>query len=247
MGIRTWLGRRALGTWLKLAALVALVLAIGLPIWWLREPDEIAAYERGAPKSWSKLRKERAELGKRAVAHRWVSLSEVPVDVQLAVVTGEDVGFLFHDGIELLEMQQAVEDWWEHGDELRGASTITQQLAKNLFLSEERSFLRKLVEARYAYWLEKRLGKRRILELYLNIVELAPGTLGVDAGARHYFGVGVGQLTDDQGAQLAATIPSPLKHNPETKSRAWVARYNAIQSRMAQYGNVRQRLAALSR
>jgi monofunctional biosynthetic peptidoglycan transglycosylase len=237
--------RRSWRTWFLLAVIGLGGLIIGGPIWWLSEPEGIGAFEQGAPRTWSKLEAEQALRGKHAIAHSWVNLSDVSVDVQLAVVSGEDAGFLFHNGIEINEMRAALHDWWEEGEELRGASTITQQLAKNLFLSEERSLWRKLREARYAWWMERRLGKRRILELYLNIVELAPGVLGIQAGAKHYYGVGASELSATQGAELAAAIPSPLKHNPETRTRPWQIRYDAIRERMAVFDNVRHRLAAL--
>jgi monofunctional glycosyltransferase len=173
-------------------------------------------------------------------------LSLTPIDLQLAVVSGEDVSFLFHDGVDTDAMREALSEWLEAGEALRGASTITQQLAKNLFLSGDRSFLRKLKEARYARWLETDLGKRRILELYLNIVELGTQTFGVEAGAQRYFGVSVMALSADQAAQLAAAIPSPLKHNPATQTRAFGVRYRAIKERMARFGNVRRALAQLA-
>jgi len=229
--------------WLLLLG-CAVGVALGVA-WWFTPPTEILAYSKGPPPTWSKLRREQALLpeGPPALQPSFVPLTAVAVDLQLAVLAGEDIGFLGHGAWDQEAVREAVEQWLE-GGRLRGASTLAQQLAKNLFLSEDRSFIRKLLEARYAFWLEKTLGKQRVLELYLNIVELGDGLFGVEDAARHYFGRAAAALDVDQAAALAATIPSPLKHNPETRTRAWRGRYAIIRERMATYESIRQRLSA---
>lgn len=118
-------------------------------------------------------------------------------------------------------------------------------LAKNLYLSNERSWLRKLREARLARWLERELGKRRILELYLNVIEFGDGLLGVEAAARHYYSTGTNRLTAAQAAGLAATIPAPHTSNPATATRAWGNRRDIIEQRMEQAEWLRRRLESL--
>ncbi|RYF39235.1 MAG: hypothetical protein EOO38_23595, partial [Cytophagaceae bacterium] len=122
--------------------------------------------------------------------------------------------------------------WVQGKRQLRGASTISQQLAKNLFLSNERSWWRKVDELRLAWWLERELSKRRLFELYINIIELGPETYGVEAAARMYFGRPAADLNVDEAAGLAAGIPGPLTANPKTRTRAWQLRKQAITQHM---------------
>jgi monofunctional glycosyltransferase len=234
--------------WLRWGLRVVVIAALAgilFALWWFTPPREILQYEKGAPHAWAKLNRAEGEGAQPAVHLRpaFSPLSSISVDLQLAVLAGEDIGFFQHGPWDPGAIREALADWWQRGERLRGASTISQQLAKNLFLNEERSPWRKLREARYAYWLEDKLGKWRCLELYLNIVELGDGLFGVEAAARHYFGVSAAALGDDQAAALAASIPAPLRHNPETRSPAWRARYERILARLSQYQNVRAHLA----
>ena len=159
------------------------------------------------------------------------------------VIIGEDSRFPTHHGIDLAEIADAlgVDDahgvWsaagaaWRHRDRLRGASTITQQLAKNLYLSASRNPLRKVKEAATALRLELALSKDRILELYLNVAEWGPGIWGVDAASRAYFGVPASRLTQEQAADLAATLPHPRTSNPTFRPERTLARRNLILAR----------------
>ena len=171
-----------------------------------------------------------------------------------AVTTGEDARFWTHHGIDYVELRSAIGykrptfDWhskpdrtelwrslaktWSNRDSLRGASTITQQLAKNLYLSPSRSPLRKLKEAVTSYRLEEELGKRRILELYLNVAELGPGVWGVEAASERYYNRPARRLTASQAAALAATLPFPLSSNPKYKPARMRRRQNLILRRM---------------
>jgi monofunctional biosynthetic peptidoglycan transglycosylase len=159
------------------------------------------------------------------------------------VIIGEDSRFHTHHGLDFEEIRDAlgvdpragfgvaVRTIWKRRDRLRGASTITQQLAKNLYLSPSRNPLRKLKEAATALRLEAALSKERILELYLNIVELGPGVWSVPAASLHYFGVPPGDLTETQAAALAATLPFPLSSNPAYRSARMLHRRDLILAR----------------
>jgi len=159
------------------------------------------------------------------------------------VIIAEDSRFRTHHGVDLAEVADAlhlndargfwpvVRETWRHRDRLRGASTLTQQLAKNLYLSPSRSPFRKVKEAATALRLEAALPKDRILELYLNVVEWGPGIWGVDAASHAYFGVLPSRLTDEQAAELAATLPHPRSSNPTFRPERMLARRNLILAR----------------
>jgi monofunctional biosynthetic peptidoglycan transglycosylase len=187
-------------------------------------------------------------------SYRPVPLDSIAPAMADAVTTGEDARFWTHNGIDYVELRTAigyrratfdwhskpdrtelwravVKTWSKHGA-LRGASTITQQLAKNLYLSPSRSPLRKLKEAVTSYRLERALGKRRILELYLNVAELGPGVWGVEAASRRYYDRPARRLTASQAAALAATLPFPLSSNPTYKPARMRRRQNLILRRM---------------
>lgn len=165
------------------------------------------------------------------IDYRPVGLAEIPESVRRAVLVSEDAGFYGHEGIDWQELREAIREAVDEREAPRGASTISQQLARNLFLSPDRSFLRKLREAFIAKRLERALTKDRILELYLNVIEFGPGLFGVDAAARRYFGVGISAVGQFRSAQLAATIPSPLRHNPATDTRTFRWRTDLIYRR----------------
>ena len=174
--------------------------------------------------------------GKTRVLYQPVPLSQIAPAMRAAVLVSEDHRFYVHGGIDYqairealgyrrddftwsnprdrLELRRAMGNAWSRRNKIRGASTITQQLAKNLYLSPSRNPLRKVKEALTAWRLESALEKERILELYLNVVEFGPGIWGVEAASRTYFGKPAKRLTDAEAALLAATLPSPLKANP---------------------------------
>ena len=148
---------------------------------------------------------------------RWVPLAAISNYLREAVVDSEDARFYDHDGFDGIETTAALTQALEKGHLGRGASTLTQQLAKNLWLGEERSLLRKLREALLARRLEA-LGKERVLELYLNVVEWGDGVWGADAAARTWFGKPAAQLQPEEAAILAAMLPAPRKRNPRHPS-----------------------------
>ncbi|HKI06014.1 MAG TPA: monofunctional biosynthetic peptidoglycan transglycosylase [Thermoanaerobaculia bacterium] len=170
---------------------------------------------------------------KKEVEWKWVPYSRISSNLKRAVVVSEDIRFFSHDGFDDTEIKAALQDAWEDKELPRGASTITQQLAKNLFLSASYNPLRKVKEAILTRQLEKKLEKRRILELYLNVAELGRGIYGAEAAARHYYGKSTASLTERQAAELAASLPRPKTWHPGVKSRSYQRKVRAIQRRMA--------------
>ena len=146
--------------------------------------------------------------------YRWVPLEEISADAGRAVVVSEDQTFCEHSGIDWRQMNKVLEEFRETGQPSRGASTITMQLARNLFLPPSRSILRKMVEIPLALGLELLVPKKRILELYLNVVEMGDGIYGVEAAAQRHFGKPASALSRTEAARLAAILPNPLDRDP---------------------------------
>jgi monofunctional glycosyltransferase len=146
--------------------------------------------------------------------YRFIPLSQISPDLQHAVVAAEDARFYQHHGFDWHEIQIAAEDDLE-GGRSRGASTITQQVVKNLFFGTGHSFLRKGAEAALVPVAEIVLGKRRILEIYLNVVEWGPGIYGADAACHYHYGTDARHASRQEAARLAAILPAPLKRRPE--------------------------------
>jgi monofunctional glycosyltransferase len=172
---------------------------------WLKPPFTAVQAERRV-QSWI----HRTTYHKRYV---FVALDRISPALQHAVIAAEDSRFYQHHGFDWVEVRNAVEEQQEDG-RLRGASTITQQLVKNLFLSTSRSFVRKGVEFTLVPAAEVILNKRRILELYLNVVEWGPGVYGAEAAAQYHFKIPAVRIDRDQAARLAAILPSPLRRKP---------------------------------
>ncbi|MBZ0113442.1 MAG: monofunctional biosynthetic peptidoglycan transglycosylase [Thermoanaerobaculia bacterium] len=163
---------------------------------------------------------------------RWVPYAQLSSHLKRAVLVSEDIDFFSHDGFATGEMKKAWEDFRE-GRELRGASTITQQLAKNLWLSPSRNPFRKVKEALLTVQLEHRLSKRRILEIYLNTVQFGPTIFGAENASRHYFGVSAANLSESQAAALAVALPSPRRWHPGSGSSYAAQRQQVILRRMS--------------
>jgi monofunctional biosynthetic peptidoglycan transglycosylase len=157
----------------------------------------------------------------------WVGFDNIPDLLKESVRVAEDARFYEHEGIDYEEITEAMKKNLEQGRWSRGASTITQQLAKNLYLSTEKNLIRKIKEFFLAQRIEAELSKNRIFHLYLNVIELGPGIFGVEAAARHYFGKSVGQLSLEEMVRLTAVIPKPLSESPTRPSRwvKWKARW----------------------
>ena len=171
------------------------------------------------------------------IEQRWISLAAQSPWLGVAVIAAEDQKFPRHRGFDFDAMHSAL-DAHQRGAGLRGASTLSQQLAKNLYLWSGRSWLRKGLEAWLTVLLESTLSKRRILELYLNVVEFGPGVYGVEAASQRYFGHGAGTVTGAEAAALAAVLPSPSNYSVTAPSDYVRARQRWILEQMRALGGV---------
>jgi monofunctional biosynthetic peptidoglycan transglycosylase len=200
---QSWLRRAFRWTLRLLLGLVAFCILSLLALRWIDPPFTAVHVQRRVE----------AALSHRAYRKLYVfiSLNRISRDLQHAVIAAEDGRFYQHHGIDWLELRKVVADSLEEGKVERGGSTITQQLMKNLFLTTQGSFVRKIAEFGLAPLSEVLLGKRRILELYLNVIEWGPGVYGAEAAARQYYGVSASLVGREQGARLAAIIPSPRR------------------------------------
>lgn len=178
-------------------------LLIVLPFRWIDPPLSMVMVERW----WN------AEDADFKLRQHWLSWQQIPKRAALAVVASEDQRFPYHFGFDVDSIVEAIQTR-EQGGDLRGASTISQQVARNVYLWTGRSWLRKGIEAWLTVFLELLWGKQRILEVYLNIAEWGPGVFGIAAASQYYFDKPASQLTPMQQALLAATLPSPLHYNP---------------------------------
>ncbi|MGH8745726.1 MAG: monofunctional biosynthetic peptidoglycan transglycosylase [Burkholderiales bacterium] len=163
---------------------------------------------------------------------RWVPYGRISVNLKRAVVASEDAKFLDHAGFDWEAIEKAIEKNERRGKVVAGASTMSQQLAKNLLLSGERTWLRKGEEAAITWMLESTMSKRRILELYLNVAEWGDGVFGAEAAARHHFGVSAAQLDPKQAAWLAAILPSPRRYDHGRMTAYLAERIATIRARM---------------
>ena len=168
-----------------------------------------------------------------AVNQRWIALARLPAYVTKAVIVAEDGTFYEHGGIDWFEVQESIEKNVRERRAARGASTITQQLAKNLYLSTSKTPMRKVKEVIITLLLEHHLSKQRILEIYLNVIEWGRGVYGIDAAARTYFGKSASGLTLDEAIRLAAVIPRPLRSRPDENSRYVMRMKRIILARMS--------------
>lgn len=169
------------------------------------------------------------------VSQRWINIDKLPAHVPLAVVAAEDQRFPEHIGVDLAEIRNALERF-DDGGGLRGASTLTQQTAKNLLLWPGRSLLRKGLEATLALSLEAVWGKKRILEVYLNIAEFGKGIYGIEAASQHYFGKPASRLTVNEAARLAVMLPGPRSRNPRQLTPYLSQRVSWVERQMRQLG-----------
>ena len=183
--------------------------------------------------------KESKEKGKKFRTNQtWMPLSNISPYLVKAVLIAEDDKFWSHEGFDYEAIQKAIEKDVKAGRFKFGGSTISQQLARNLYLSPAKTPLRKMREAIITWRMEKVLSKRRILELYLNLVEWGEGIFGVEAASRYYFGKPSSELTPQESARLAAVLPNPRKYHPTGDQRYVVSRSKAIYNMMIQRGIV---------
>ena len=214
-----------------LGALVLVVAAVQCwflahVLWWrVVEPANTAFME-------ARVERLREKDPRAKLAHTWVPYERVSTQLKRAVVAAEDAKFVGHEGFDWEAISKAMEKNEKKGKVVSGASTISQQLAKNLFLSGERSWLRKGQEAVITWMLESTLSKRRILELYLNFAEWGEGVFGAQAAARYHFGIDAASLSAPQAAFLAAILPSPRRYAPGRITPYIAGRIETILSRM---------------
>jgi monofunctional glycosyltransferase len=215
--VKSNLSRRLARLLFRLLLLTALALSGIAGWWWLTFPD-IAALAKVNPTTTALIEARAADARRedRPVAPRWTwtPLSRISSHLQKAVIVSEDASFFRHEGFDWGGIQDATLRNIKAGKLARGGSTITQQLAKNLYLSSEKNLLRKVHEALIARSLERRLSKKRILEIYLNVAEWGRGVYGAEAAAQHHFGKPAASLTEEEAALLAAILPAPLRHDP---------------------------------
>jgi monofunctional biosynthetic peptidoglycan transglycosylase len=211
----------------------AVVAAIAVQLWFLGHvvywnnfnPSTTAFMER-------RLELLRAKNGGATLRRAWIPYERISAHLKRAVVAAEDARFLDHEGFDWEAIQKAMAKNERRGKVVAGASTISQQLAKNLFLSGERSWLRKGEEAAITWMMERIMSKRRILELYLNVAEWGEGVFGAEAAARYHFGVSAAALGPEQAAWLAAILPSPRRYEPGRITRYTVEQAATIFARM---------------
>jgi monofunctional biosynthetic peptidoglycan transglycosylase len=214
-----------------LGALVLAVLAVqgwfyAHVLWWrFYEPTSTAFME-------ARLEHLRARNPRARIVYQWVGYERISAQLKRAVVAAEDAKFVGHEGFDWQAISKAIERNEKKGRIVAGASTISQQLAKNLFLSGERSWLRKGEEAVITWMLEATLSKRRILELYLNFAEWGESVFGAEAAARYHFGVTAAALNAEQAAYLAAILPSPRRYAPGRQTQYIGGRIDTIRARM---------------
>jgi monofunctional glycosyltransferase len=229
------------GLLLVAVAGVALVVALAL-LDVGRFPVESLARE--APERTALMREREAEAkrqGKRFHAdRRWVPYSRISPLLRRAVLVAEDDAFFSHGGFDWNEIQESARKNLEERKVVRGGSTITQQLAKNLFLGSSRNPVRKIEEAFLAMRIERALSKRRIFELYLNSIEWGDGVFGIEAAARRHFGVSAAGLSPRQAVLLASVIINPRRYSPTAPARRIERRAQMIASRMRRRGHLTQ-------
>lgn len=221
-----WLWR--LFVWFVLAILAYQAYLFGSVVW----------YRWFNPQETAFMADEQARLSKldppKSIEQVWVPFNQISRYAKRAVIASEDTGFTEHSGIEWEAIEQAARANFVSGQIRLGGSTITMQVAKNLFLSSDRSYIRKAQEIVIAFMIELAWDKQRILEVYLNVAEWGVGVFGVEAAAKHYFGVPASRLNPRQAAWLAAILPAPKRYDRQRQS-AWVERKtNIILRRMPQ-------------
>ena len=224
--------------WALVLLLIITVPAAALGLLWLLTLPDVSTLRTAKPATTALMEARQAEAeaaGTRLARHWvWVPLSRMSPHLRRAVVAAEDASFFTHEGFDWEGMKDAALYNIEQGALKRGGSTISQQLAKNLYLSSERSMLRKAQEALITRSLEHHLTKERILELYLNVAEWGTGVYGAEAAARHHFRKPASDLSEEEAAWLAAILPSPRRYDPMRKTTSLVRRYERVLHRMSQ-------------
>jgi len=219
--------------WVMIAFALALLAVVCLQLWYLAH---IWWWRDHAPRETAFMALRLSELREKdpqvRLQYTWVAYDRISVNLKRAMIAAEDAKFVEHEGFDWDGIQVALDKNARKGRVVAGGSTITQQLAKNLFLSGSRSYLRKGEEALITLMLEVVLDKRRIFELYLNVIEWGNGVFGCEAASRRYFGVSASQLGAEQAARLAAMAPNPRHYEKNPASRGLARKIPIIQARM---------------
>ena len=201
---------------------------------------QVIWYSQYNPKNTAFMQAEKDRLSElrppQGIRQQWVPYEKISNNVKRAVIASEDANFTIHDGVDWDALEKAAKENAASGKIKRGGSTITMQLSKNLFLSAEQSYIRKAQEMIITGMLELVLSKKRILEIYLNVAEWGVGVFGIEAAARHYYGISAAQLNSEQAAWLAAILPAPRRFDQMRNSpiAAQKARIIIYRMRMAQ-------------
>jgi monofunctional biosynthetic peptidoglycan transglycosylase len=211
--------------WFALAAagaFIILQLSYFARVWWMKDHDpEMTSFME------ARLDAIRAKRPEAKLRHTWVPYDRISSHLKRAIVAAEDAHFVDHEGFDWDAIEKAMEKNRRQGKVVMGASTISQQLAKNLFLSAEKTPWRKGQEALITVMIERVMDKRRILEIYLNVIEWGDGVFGAEAAARHYFAASAATLGPEQAARLAAIVPNP-RYYDRIRSTAWIDRKTRI-------------------
>lgn len=219
--------RRQLSRFIRVTVVLALLgVGSGLAFMTWGWPD-MRGIEAG-PVQTSAFIEAYAKAARRRPKMKWMGGAQLDEDLKLAVLVAEDARFFEHGAFDPRELGYALRDGWRHRGRMRGASTLTQQLAKNLWLSSSRSLLRKVREAAYAVALERRASKQRILEIYLNVVEMGPGVFGAEAAAQRFYETSAADLSPRQAAELAASLSRPSFWYPGARSEGYESRVQHI-------------------
>jgi monofunctional biosynthetic peptidoglycan transglycosylase len=225
--------------------LILVVVVIAWVAWQLITFPDVTVLAKDPPKTTAFMEQRKEQLrseGKSDVLEwRWVPYGSISPSLRRAALVAEDNSFYEHEGVDVEGMKEALERNWKKRKLAAGGSTITQQLAKNLYLSPSRNPLRKIREYFIARSLEKHLTKKRILEIYLNVVEMGERVYGAEAASRHYFGKSASALSPSQAALLAGCLPNPRVMNPGNPNKRLRARQRMILSRMKRWGYLLER------
>jgi monofunctional biosynthetic peptidoglycan transglycosylase len=223
----------------KLLLLIVVLVILFVAWQWITFPD-VAELATKAPKTTAFMERRKALLRSQGksdrIAYRWTSYGNISPYLRRAVLVAEDSEFYEHEGVDVDAMREALERDWKRRKITHGGSTITQQLAKNLYLSPSRNPLRKVKEYFIARSLEKHLSKKRILELYLNVVEMGERVYGAQAAAEHYFRKSAASLSPSEAALLAGCLPNPRVMSPGAPNKRLRSRQRMILSRMRRWG-----------
>ncbi|MRW92751.1 monofunctional biosynthetic peptidoglycan transglycosylase [Duganella sp. FT80W] len=226
-------GKSGKWRWVKWIFIIPLLLFVVVQLyfllqiwWWVDHNPEMTSFMR---EQQSALREKNPNAN---IQQLWVPYNRISNNLKRAVIASEDANFSEHDGVDWQAMQKAWEKNTKKHKVVSGGSTITQQLAKNLFLSGSRNYLRKGQELIITYMLETLMEKERIFEIYLNVVEFGTGTFGAEAAARHYYGTSAAKLNAAQAARLAVMLPNPRYFDKHRDSNYLARRTGVILRRM---------------